>query len=135
SPSYYTHNWNPSTDYTVWSPQIEFMNDVFQQQAADRLNRKFWLELSIWDGYMGDQARDCKRQFYRNHSQTFTPTRYAGFAQFGMWLLRPRAIREFRGWLQPWDETAAPYFMALVAAVDRVHTNPVLSEWWRHGEL
>ena len=29
SPSYYTHNWNPSTDYKTWSPQIEFMNDVF----------------------------------------------------------------------------------------------------------
>jgi len=25
--------------------------------------------------------------------------------------------------------------MALVAAVDRVHTNPVLREWWRTGQL
>ncbi|HWE04256.1 MAG TPA: hypothetical protein VG326_17760 [Tepidisphaeraceae bacterium] len=38
SPSFYTRNWNASTDYTVWSPQVEAMNWVFMQQEALRLN-------------------------------------------------------------------------------------------------
>src|SRR5205823_6082993 len=59
---------------------------------------------------------------------------YAGMVQFGMWLLRPRVVREFRGWQQPWDD-GRPYFMAIVDAVDRVHTDPLLREWWRTGQL
>jgi hypothetical protein len=54
--------------------------------------------------------------------------------QFGMWLLRPRVVREFRGYL----ETVAakgPYFLALVEAVDRVYDAPVLREFWQTGTL
>ena len=133
SPSYYAHNWNPSTDYTVWSPQVEFQNLVFMQNEAYRLNPKFWFELSTWDGYAPTEPND-KRKYYADRGQRFTPERYAGFVQFGMWLTRPRAVREFRGWTQPWDENRA-FFLALVAAVDRVHADPVLGEFWRKGEL
>ena len=55
SPSYYAHNWNPSTDYTGWSPQVEFQNLVFMQNEAYRLNPKFWFELSTWDGCAADR--------------------------------------------------------------------------------
>ena len=137
SPSYYTHDWNPSTDYTTWSPQVEFQNLVFMQQEAFRLNPGFWLEMSVWDGYDGPaRGRDYvpKREVYRQQGQTYDPERYAGFVQFGMWLLRPRAVREYRGWTFPADE-GLPYFMAILAAVDRVHTDPTLREFWRHGEL
>jgi len=133
SPSYYTHNWNPSTDYTVWSPQVEFQNLVFMQDQAYRLNPEFWFELSIWDGYAPSEPND-KRKHYADRGQSFTPERYAGFVQFGMWLTRPRAVREFRGWTQPWDENKA-FFLALVASVDRVHDHPVLREFWRKGNL
>lgn len=136
SPSYYTHHWNPSTDYTVWSPQVEFQNMVFQQREALALNPEFWIEMSIWDGASEGsmEGGGCKRKYYANQGQTFTPERYAGFAQFGMWLLRPRCLREYRGWVYPFQE-GEPYYMALVAAVDRVHRNPVLRAWWQKGAL
>jgi hypothetical protein len=134
SPSYYTYNWNPTTDFTVYSPQIEFMNLVFQQREAYRLNPDFWLEFSVWDGYEPSEPINDKRKFYAALGQKYTPQRYAGMVQFGMWLLRPRVVREFRGWLHPWRD-GQPYFMALVDAVDRVHTDPVLREWWHFGEL
>ena len=54
SPSYYTDDWNPKTDYIVWSPQVEFMNLVFMQREALQLNPRFWFEFSVWDGYHAD---------------------------------------------------------------------------------
>ena len=72
--------------------------------------------------------------------QNYGPDRYAGYVQFGMWLLRPRAVREYRGWTFPWEdqddwEGGRPYFLALAAAVDRIYENATLADWWRHGEL
>ncbi|MBN1418625.1 MAG: hypothetical protein JXP34_07585 [Planctomycetes bacterium] len=133
SPSYYTHNWNPSTDFTVWSPQVEFQNLVFMQREAYDLNPEFRLELSIWDGHAPSKAND-KRKFYADRGQQVTPERYEGYVQFGMWLLRPRAVREFRGRTEPWEENRA-YFLAIVSAVDRVHRDPILRAFWREGEL
>jgi len=137
SPSYYTHDWNPSRDHTVWSPQLEFMNLVFMQREAWKLNPRFWCEFSVWDGYSGPESEKknpAPRTLYRLKGQTYDPTRYGGFVQFGMWLLRPRAVREFRGWTFPADETM-PYFLAIVEAVDRVHTSDVLRKFWRQGAL
>jgi hypothetical protein len=150
SPSYYTDDWQPRRDYTVWSPQIEFMNLVFMQREAWQLNPRFWLEFSVWDGYHNDAERQKQfpstRSVYRAAGQTYDPARYAGFVQFGMWLLRPRAVRDFRGWTEPWNDVAGedghltwegggPYFMAIVEAVDRIYANPTLRAWWRQGEL
>ncbi len=138
SPSYYTHNWNASTDFTGWSPQVEFQNLVFMQKEAYRLNPDFWIELSVWDGFTGGThlpaEKNDKRQYYQSLGQTVTPERYAGFVQFGLWLMRPRAVREFRSWVHPWED-GRPYFMAMVETVDRVHRNPTLVNWWCKGEL
>ena len=134
SPSYYTDSWNSTTDFKAYSPQIEFMNLVFQQRQAYQLNPNFWLEMSVWDGHEPDDPATDKWLYYESLGQTYTPQRYAGFTKFGMWLLRPRVVREFRGWLTPFKDTGA-YFMAMVDAVDEVHTNPILRDWWRTGEL
>jgi len=150
SPSYYTDDWQPRRDFTVWSPQVEFMNLVFIQREALRLNPRFWFEFSVWDGYHNDPQRQKRypstRSVYRKAGQTYDPQRYAGYVQFGMWLARPRAVRDFRGWIEPWDDVVAsdgkvtqegggPYFLAIAGAVDRVYANPVLRQWWRKGEL
>ncbi len=71
---------------------------------------------------------------YLADGQTYPPERTAGWVQFGMWLLRPRAVREFRGHATPL-EPVMPYWMETVKAVDRVWTNPTLTEFWRHGRL
>jgi hypothetical protein len=127
------HNWNPSTDYAVWSPQIEAMNWAFMLKEAYRLNPKFWFEISIWDGYQPSQQSD-KRKFYTRLGQTFSPGRYGGMVQFGMWLLRPRVVREFRNWLDTLTD-AEPYFLPIMEAVDHVHTYPTLRKFWRRGQL
>ena len=63
-----------------------------------------------------------------------TTARYEGLVQFGMWLLRPRVVREFRGWLET-VEYAGAYFDAILDAVDRVYANAVLRKFWRRGDL
>jgi len=136
SPSYYTHNWDASTDYRVHSPQIESMNWVFMLKEACAERPDFWLEMSVWDGNNAGKpkAGSRKKDFYLSKGQAWSPERYAGFVQFGLWLLRPRVVREFRGSTMPRDEFGAD-FEAMVATVDRVWRDPVLQRFWRHGEL
>ncbi|TRZ89564.1 MAG: hypothetical protein D4R88_05265 [Methanosarcinales archaeon] len=128
SPPYYVHDWNPSTDYTVWSPQIESMNWIFMLEEARKVNPDFWFEISTWDGGIK------QHNWYKKHGQTFTAQRYGGFVQFGMWLSRPKVVRDFRASTETraqWE----PYFMELVHAVDLIYSNPTLQRFWRHGEL
>ncbi len=122
SPSYYLHNWMAITDYTLWSPQIETMNWVFMLDEVKHSRPEFWFELSTWDGDQPGAGND-KRKFYARQGQPFTPARYEGFVQYGMWLTRPRVVREFRGYLET-VEYAGPYFEVILDAVDRVYRNP-----------
>lgn len=133
SPSYYLHNWMALTDYTLWSPQIETMNWVFMLEEIHKTRPEFWFELSTWDGNTPDQGSD-KRKFYVRQGQRFTPPRYEGFVQYGMWLTRPRVVRDFRSHLET-VEYAGPYFQPILDAVDRVYRNEVLQKFWRKGAL
>ncbi len=133
SPSYYVFNWNESTDYTVFGPQVESMNWIFMQREALRLNPRFWFEISTWDGHEPEMEND-KRKLYAKRGQSFTPERYGGMVQFGMWLLRPRVVREFRGWRDTLAQ-AEPFFLPIMQAVDRVHKVSILEQFWRDGEL
>lgn len=130
---YFVHNWDSSTDYRVMSPQIEAMNWVATLEEGRRWNPSFRVELSVWDGHEPTLDND-KRKFYSSAGQTFNPERYMGFIQFGMWLLRPGAVREFRGWTDTLAKSES-YFLAVVDSVDRVHTDPVLRRFWRNGLL
>jgi hypothetical protein len=71
---------------------------------------------------------------YLKDGQTYPPDRAAGWVQFGMWLTRPRVVREFRGHATPL-EPVKPYWMETVRAVDRVYANRTLADFWRHGQL
>ena len=133
SVSYYVHNWGPDSDYTVWSPEIEAMNYVAVLSEVRRTEPDFWFELSTWDGQEPDQPTD-KLLFYAERGQKLTPDRYGGMVQFGMWLLRPRVVREFRNWTD--DRIRfGPYFDRIMDAVTRVHLDPVLRDFWQHGRL
>jgi hypothetical protein len=144
SPSYYTHNWNDNRDHWVWSTQIQSMNWIFQLEEAQNVNPGFWWEISVWDGNSSKwtidtqctagTAKKSKACQYILDGQTYTPQRYLGWVQFGMWLLRPRVIREFRGSttpLQPWRD----FFERLLFAADRIYQEPALEEFWRYGRL
>ncbi len=133
SPSYYLHNWMALTDYTLWSPQVETMNWVFMLDEIHRTRPEFWFELSTWDGDQPGAGND-KRKFYARQGQLFTPQRYEGMVQYGMWLMRPRTVRDFRSHTES-VEYAGPYFEPILAAVDRVYSNPVLQKFWRKGTL
>lgn len=144
SPSYYTHNWCDNRDHWVWSTQVQSMNWIFQLEEAWKANPDFWWEVSLWDGnsggwtpetgYSSELLGKSKACQYIKDAQTYTPDRFEGWAQFGLWLLRPRVMREFRGSttpLEPWR----PFFERLLAVVDRVYYSSTLEEFWRHGEL
>ncbi len=131
--TYYTHDWSTTTDYQVFSPQVGAANLVPMIALAEQMRNDYWLELSIWDGQQPGNPKS-KELVYRSLGQTYDPARYEGFVQFGMWLTRPRVVREFRN---P-DQTRAsvgPYFDAIMRAVDRVHDQPVLQGFWRSGRL
>ena len=143
TPSYYTHNWCANRDHWVWSTQVQSMNWIFQLDEAWKVNPDFWWEISTWDGnggwtpameYSPDLVKKSKACQYMKDGQTYTPDRCLGWLQFGIWLLRPRAVREFRGSTVPLDPWR-PFFDQLLLAVDRVHANETLTEFWRHGEL
>jgi uncharacterized repeat protein (TIGR02543 family) len=137
SPSYYTNDWDSPTDYTVLSPQVSFQNYIFMQNEAWTLNPNFWYEFSVWDGFPG------KYDSYKALGQTYDPDRYGGWVQFGMWLTRPRVVREWREWTTPYNgargdgdpNTYSSYYMAIIKDVDLVYNNPSLTSWWRTGTL
>lgn len=143
SPSYYTHNWCPNRDHWVWSTQVQSMNWIFQLAEAWGVNPDFWWEVSLWDGNGGWMPGDeCSAELlkkakacqYIEDGQDYTPDRYEGWAQFGLWLLRPRVMREFRAStvpLEPWR----PFFERLLAVVERPYEHRVLEEFWRYGDL
>lgn len=133
SPQFYIFGPAGQTDYTAWSPQIEAMNQVFMQRQAWLMNPDFWFELSLWDGWYPNHKSD-RRKFFEQQGQQVTTARYAGLARFGMWLFRPRVVREFRF---EKDTLAASesYFLAALEAVDEVYRNPVLRSFWQSGKL
>jgi len=150
SPSYYTHNWCDNRDHWVWSTQVQSMNWIFQLAEAWKTNPKFWFEISTWDGnevgaWMKGLAvkgksidtallKKSKALQYLKDGQDYPPARTLGWVQFGMWLLRPRAVREFRGHATPL-KNVKEYWLQTVKAVDRVYSNKTLEEFWRFGQL
>jgi len=138
TPSYYTATYNGLKDFRVMSPQIESMNWIFMQEQAWKFNPDFRFGFSIWDGHTDKKEKDL-RAVYEEMGQKYTPARYAGYGQFGLWLLRPRVLREYsgytsRGWTDSVD-AIEPWTLALAAGVDRVYQNETLKQFWRTGEL
>jgi len=130
---YYLNNWGKSSDHTVMSPQIEAMNWLFMREEAWQMNPRFWIEMSTWDAF-NSPSTDSKHKGKSQQSHRISIERYEGYVQFGMWLLRPRVVREFRNHLATVSQDE-PHFMSVVRSVDRVHDNSVLKKFWRSGEL
>jgi hypothetical protein len=108
------------------------------QKQVLQLNPNFQFGFSVWDGHTDVPEKDL-RVTYEKLGQKYTPARYGGYAQFGLWLLRPRVMREYsgytsRGWEDSVTETE-PYTLALINDVDRVYQNETLKYFWRKGEL
>ncbi|HEV7406701.1 MAG TPA: LamG-like jellyroll fold domain-containing protein [Chthoniobacteraceae bacterium] len=133
SPSFYTWEWMPDHDFTLWSPQIEAQNWVFMLEQIHETKPDYWFELSTWDSDQPGHPNDSRR-YYLKQGQDYGPWRYEGFVQLGMWLTVPRSVREFRGWTDVVPRSGE-YFMAVVDSVDRIYANATLQKFWRYGRL
>jgi hypothetical protein len=130
---FYVNSGDQSTDYTVYGPQIAAMNWVAMRAELERRTPNFWFEMSTWDGALPGGV-EGKPAEYRRRGQVTTPARYGGMVQFGMWLLRPRVVREYRGYLEQRADVGV-YFDQVVDAVDRIYSTPTLQTFWRYGVL
>ncbi len=129
SPSYYVYDWlKDYSDRGVVSPQVGVMSwPLFVDEMLAR-RPDFWWEISTWDGGPGVRGR------YLAAGEAYPVARYQGFVEFGMWVARPRVVREFQ-FQEPDLKVADERFYAIMEAVDRVHENPVLRRFWRKGTL
>ncbi len=112
--------WKEGLGTTTDSEIADLSSTPLSQLQREQLERK--------------NIRKSKALQYMAEGQDFPPERVAGWVQFGMWLLRPRVVREFRSHA---TQLAAvkPYWMETVYAVDRVWNNETLVAFWRFGEL
>ncbi len=127
SSDFYLDDWSGIRDDRGWSVQVEAQNWVFMLDEALSRNEDFWFELSIWDG--NEKKRDAL-----SDEIPFDEQRYAAAVKFGLWLLRPRVVREFRAAFEPVAKNEA-YFQSLLDAVKLVHENPTLRKFWRDAAL
>lgn len=147
STSYYQHNWNTITDYNEYSTQIESCNFDFMLEEALAINPNYWHEIVTWDGTnalytpstncstfsdsTGDTPKPCT---YKALGQTVDEDRYEGWLQFGLWLCRPKSMREWR-WSLARREWWQTYFDRFLQLIERVHNSSTLTQFWRNGTL
>ncbi len=132
SPSYYVfgdatiHN---ETDYQANSPHAVASNWNFILDEAYLDTPDYFWEFSLYDG--GTQRHNWYR-FVK--TQFYDELRYKGYVRYGLWMARPRVLREFRLSNQDRDPYVT-YWEALLDAVLEVHTDPDLERFWRNGEV
>jgi len=110
-------------DTHLFGPQLGSMNWVFAEKAAKQINPNHYMEISVWDG--GTYAV----------TNGISAERYAADIQYSTWIARPQAIREFRYEAEDTWIKYLPQFLELTKIVDRIHRNPVLTDFWQNGEL
>jgi hypothetical protein len=127
SPSYYVNDWQwKRMDYTGYSPQVEAMNLLFQRDYYRKVNPDFWWEVSTWfDPEYIDNVK--------SKGQEVPPERYESYIKWVMWLIRPRAVRDFKYSTETREESWI-WYKTVVDAVDEVHVNPILERFWKYSE-
>ncbi len=140
-PELYDNDWQPEkTDFRPWSPQTEAMNYFAAQSWVFSRNPDFYWSVIAWDGERPSNAwrgrRSASKTYtYVTRGQRWDFDRYQGWLQFTLWVTRPREFREFRGNTPERHAHVEGTFQAVLEAVDRPWTNPVLRDFWRFGEL
>lgn len=129
SMDFYLYPGTGQLDFHVYSLQGEAMNSLFIKKDILRQNPDFILEMSLWDGDNGHKVGVGPA----TPSNPFSELRYRAAAQYGMWILRPRIVRDFRSSHES-RSVAGEYFEALAKGVRIVHDNVILKNFWRQGE-
>lgn len=136
-PESYDNHWEyEKFNWRVWSCQVESMNGVLLRQEAFKANPNFWHEVIFWNGDLTDKGKETvnKRKKYEELGVEYTPEVYGGWVKHNLWTLTPRVAREWRGSADDKDRWW-PYFERIIHAVDQIHRDPVLTRFWRKGEL
>lgn len=144
-PEYYDNDWQGGkTDYMAESPQVEAMNLAAMQPAIWEVDPNFFWGTIAWEGsYPGDYFRargplvgnPSKPNLYVvGRGQDWDFERLEGLYQFGLWMMRPRDFKEFRGycWRNAWENAA---WEVVLRIGQRPWVDPVLREFWQHGRL
>ncbi len=126
SPSYYVNNWQGNRDYLGRSPQVGAMNLLFQRDYYKEINPDFWWELSTW-------FDPAFIEEWESQGQEMPPERYGSYIKWGMWLTRPRVVRDFK-YSTYTREDSWEWYQTVVDAVDEVHVNPTLERFWKYSE-
>ena len=140
TPEYYDNHWQAPNkgDWSPWSPQAEASNMIAYQDARVWAeNPNFYWSSSLWGGDMPSNLSGQPGRYINDDGSPFAKwdmNRYNGMLQFGLWILRPREYREFRGEddLRGFNGLA---WNELVQSVDRVWNNATLTEFWKFGKL
>lgn len=114
------------------NPEIEAMNWPFMIAEDKKVNPNYFIDLSIWDGHSYDDTDTRRIQEAKEPGLSLKT--YAAMSKFGMWLIRPRIVREFRFY----NETVAQnedYTNQILNIVSELNNSTVLKEFWCNGEL
>jgi len=141
----YDNDWEPGKqDVRLYSMQTEAMSYHSVMHRILERDPNFIFSLITWDGAgVGNTDRGSRREVgkayrYATDGQQWDIARYHGWAQFCLWMARPRTFMEFRwSYREPTERNAfsEATWMAVVDAVDRVWADDRLKEYWRHGEV
>lgn len=114
----YLHSWSSNQAWTVRSPQVECCNarhalDVYRRSV----NPEFELETHFWNG------------------KAVPPDAWKGVVRTVLWVMRSEKNRLFLGSSQTVASTYDRDMKPLVEAIEEVHTNSVLRDFWENGTL
>jgi hypothetical protein len=146
-PEYYNNDWQigrGKADYSPWSPQTEALNIASVQDPAFDARPEYYFSSIGWDGsaLSSGNFQSPPYQYVTNakhakktepHTSRYSFHRYEGMIQFGLWVMRPRSFREFRGGGAR-DAYGQGAWESYLNAVDRVWATDELQEFWKHGE-
>lgn len=114
-------------DFSFYSPEAESMNLPLQLEAACEQNPDFFWEMTTyWDAAFKERVV--------REGQQISPQRYGGFVKYGMWVTRPRVVREFSLSTQRRSEYIDE-LTQVMEAVNQVYRDPVLTSFWQDSEL
>lgn len=138
-PEFYDNQWQgEKTDYSPWSPQMESFNLTALQDKVFGERPNFYFSSIAWEGGRSDISFSKVNNYitggFGAGTQRWDADRYQGMLQFGLWVMRPRDFREFRG-TDPLDGYNASTWGAVLNATEHVWNNATLRDYWRFGTL
>lgn len=141
-PEFYMNDWQVGrgkTDFSSWSPQAECTTYVPLANRVFKQRPDYYFASIGWEGRIPSNRRSpanayATGRFGGGAVKRWDFDRYMGMIQFGLWAMRPRVMREFRG-----GATRDAYYQKTwelyLEAVDRVWEQKALQPFWKHGRL